>query len=140
MREELRAARAEARDFQRYRRVMAQTLGGVEAEVAALRRAAPPEAAEGVAEEEEEGPRMQWLKATLARRPVAPSEEAEFPKFVEGSLLKASERVLQTGTSSYALTITLSGGAWRAAVDASVLLHGLRSLQSEPRGWTTNSK
>ena len=40
MREELRAARAEARDFQRYRRVMAQTLGGVEAEVAAPRRRA----------------------------------------------------------------------------------------------------
>ena len=50
MREELRAARAEARDFQRYRRVMAQTLGGVEAEVAALRRAALPEAAEARSE------------------------------------------------------------------------------------------
>ena len=72
MREELRAARAEARDFQRYRRVMAQTLGGVEAEVAALRRAAPPEAAE--ARSEAARRRERSVEAFVGRQAAARAE------------------------------------------------------------------
>jgi hypothetical protein len=72
VREELRAARAEARDFQRYRRVMAQTLGGVEAEVAALRRAAPPEAAE--ARSEAARRRERSVEAFVGRQAAARAE------------------------------------------------------------------
>ena len=83
MRESLRAARAEARDFQRYRRVMAQTLGGVEAEVAALRRAAPPEAAE--ARSEAARRRERSVEAFVGRQHAARAERHRLRTWVAGA-------------------------------------------------------